>query len=145
MRTRKLLALLVLLPTVAIAGQDTFPEALQEHLLAIKTRDWAAFEKTLTSGEQLTFVAPNGKTSTTTQAFKSAMKSWLADTDWSWQLEQIGLTSTANTGIAVYSVRYSDKDQHGKPYEMKYVLSLVFALEAEGWKLVHDQNTLLAH
>jgi hypothetical protein len=123
---------------------NTFPQALQTHLQAIETRNWVEFERTLTTGKTLTFVAPNGKTSTSTEAFKSAMKGWLSDKDWSWQIEQIGLSAGAGTGVAVFSVKYSDKDQHGKPYEMKYVLSLVFALEGTQWKLVHDQNTLVA-
>jgi ketosteroid isomerase-like protein len=144
MRIYKLTALLFLLPHIAMAAQNTFSDALASHLHAINTRNWLEFERTLTGGETLTFVAPNGRTTTTTEAFKAAMKSWFADKDWSWQLEPIGLSAGASTGVAVYSVTYNDKDQHGKPYEMKYVLSLVFAREGNEWKLVHDQNTLLA-
>jgi ketosteroid isomerase-like protein len=126
-----------------MAADTTFEQALATHLAAIDAKDWPGFEKTLTSGDTLTFVAPNGKSSHKTADFKAAMRAWLADADWSWQRRVVSVSATAGTGVAVFHVDYADKDATGKPYSMRYVLSLVFALEASGWKLVHDQNTLL--
>ena len=72
------------------------------------------------------------------------MQTWFADKDWSWNLEPLSKEIITNTGIAIFRVTYNDVDQLGKPVVLKYLLTLVFVKEASGWKLMHDQNTMLA-
>jgi ketosteroid isomerase-like protein len=128
----------------AMAATTTFESALKTHLTAIEKRDWLAFEATLTNSKTLTFIAPSGKLSTATADFKRQMQAWFADKDWSWQLTLMSQESSQNMGTAIYRVIYNDLDQQGKPIVLQYLLTLVFAKEATGWKLVHDQNTLVA-
>lgn len=126
-----------------MANTPSFDESLAAHLSAIAKRDSAAFESTLTTGTTLTFIAPNGTVTLTTAQFKAVMRDWFSDKDWSWELTPISRNASEHTGVAVFSVAYADKDASGKPYSLRYVLTLVFAKEAAGWKLVHDQNTLI--
>ena len=128
----------------AMANTSTFEAALKTHVNAIAQRDWPAFASTLTSAKTLTFIQPSGKLSTSTEDFKKQMQAWFADKDWSWSLEPLSSEVTTNTGIAIYRVTYNDVDPQGKPVVLKYVVTLVFAKEVAGWKLVHDQNTMLA-
>jgi ketosteroid isomerase-like protein len=134
-------ALALCSPTIVMADLSTFNAALATHLKAIEQRNSAAFESTLTSGKTLTFVSLGGKVTRSTEEFKAQMRQWFSDPDWSWQLEELASSVAGQTGVAVYRVRYKDKDPTGKAYELSYVLSLVFAKEGEQWRLVHDQNT----
>ncbi len=106
-------------------------------------RDWAAFESTLTTAPTLSFVRPNGRFTGSTTDFREALQGWLADGDWHWSLRIVGSSTNAHTGVAVPEVDYRDKDEQGAEYRPHYLLGLVFSKEAGGWKLVHDQNTLL--
>lgn len=128
----------------AMADTSSFDAALQSHLLAIEKRDWAGFESTLTESDTLTFVLANGKFSKTRADFKKATQSWLADSDWSWTYQVVSANSNTHTGVAVLDVQYTDKNAAGIEYKMHYLLSLVFCKERGGWRLVHDQNTLVA-
>lgn len=128
----------------AMADTSTFDAALTTHLRAIEKRDWAGFDSTLTESDTLTFVLANGKFSKTRADFKKATKNWLADSDWSWSYQVLSASSNASTGVAVLDVHYTDKNEAGIEYKLHYLLSLVFSKERGGWRLVHDQNTLVA-
>jgi SnoaL-like domain len=124
-------------------SQCNFETALNAHLKAIDTRDWDAFERTLTKADRLTLITPNGRYSDDTQTFKRQMKAWLADKDWNWRYEILGTSCIAETGIAVLRVGYDDLDEQGKNYNLNYLLSLTFVREQNEWRLVHDQNTMI--
>jgi hypothetical protein len=124
-------------------SQCNFETTLNAHLKAIGTRDWDAFERTLTKTDRLTLIMPNGRYSDDTPTFKRQMKSWLADKDWNWRYEILGATCVAETGIAVLRVGYDDLDEKGKNYKLNYLLSLTFVREQNEWRLVHDQNTMI--
>jgi ketosteroid isomerase-like protein len=141
---RKLLAaFFVCVPGLALADLSSFPAAVSTHLKAIEARDPIAFETTITKDSTFTFVALNGAATTTRDAFLRQMRAWLSDSDWSWKLEPLSLSGGPHVGVAVYKVTYQDLDPQGRPYSLKYVLSLVFAKQDAEWRLVHDQNTRL--
>ncbi|MCV2350542.1 YybH family protein [Paucibacter sp. Y2R2-4] len=129
----------------AVADTSTFDLALKTHLLAIEKRDWAGFDATLTDSDTLSFVLASGKFSKTKADFRKATQAWLTDPDWSWSYQVLSKSSNANTGVAVLDVQYSDKNAAGLEYRLHYLLSLVFSKEQGGWRLVHDQNTLVSH
>jgi ketosteroid isomerase-like protein len=119
---------------------NTFESALAAHLQAIEARNITAFEATLTKAQALTFVQLDGKLTKTKAEFVTHIRAWFEDKDWSWELEPLSSTAVAQTGVAIFKVHYKDKDREGKPYELKYSLTLVFAKEGAEWRLVHDQN-----
>jgi hypothetical protein len=65
------LALFLMTPLLSLAA-GTFSAALSAHLKAVEQRDWNAFDTTLTAGKKLTFVALDGRVSTTKEAFSTA-------------------------------------------------------------------------
>ncbi|MCX7218758.1 MAG: nuclear transport factor 2 family protein [Burkholderiales bacterium] len=142
---RRLALILPLLWQVpAVANTSSFDAALRTHLAAIENRDWVAFESTLTEADTLTFILPNGRLSKSSAEFKKSTQAWLADRDWSWSYQILSTTSNASAGVAVLDVKYADLDEAGVEYKMHYLLSLVFNKERGGWRLMHDQNKLLA-
>jgi len=50
--------------------------------------------------------------------------------------------TAGGTGVAVFAADYHDLDGEGRPYELSYLLTLVFVRDGEHWLLLHDQNTL---
>ncbi|GAB3257800.1 hypothetical protein GCM10027296_28800 [Chitinimonas naiadis] len=120
-----------------------FDCTLRRHLDAIDQRDWPAFEATLTRGDTLSLILPNGRLSTDGTTFRKQMQAWLADKDWQWQYSIVHQRQGKGWGLAVLKVTYQDKDEQGQPYRLDYLLQLLFEPEAGHWRLIHDQNTLL--
>jgi len=119
-----------------------FQEQLQVHLTAIQQRDLPAFLSTMTQGEAVSCILPNGKYFERRSAFVDFTRDWFADPDWQITFELLKTIETAEMSIALLSVHYADKDATGTPYQLNYYLSLGFVLEDGAWRLVFDQNTL---
>jgi uncharacterized protein (TIGR02246 family) len=116
-----------------------FETAVATHMNAVLRRDLAAHHATL--HEAVTIVLPNGKLLAGRDQVSAFHKDWFADPDWQLRYAVVHSVETGDTGVAVLSVDYDDVTAEGTPYAMKYLLSLVFARQGEGWLLVHDQNT----
>jgi ketosteroid isomerase-like protein len=121
----------------------TFQQTLTAHLNAITTRDYAAFVATVTQGDELTLILPTGKLLSSRAEVLDFMANWFADPDWQIQFEPVRTVETAEMGMALLLVNYTDRDLDGQPYALRYYLNLLFANEAGVWRLVHDQNTLV--
>lgn len=138
-----LLVLLFVFPPIARADLTSFQSALSTHLVAIERRDIVAFEATLAADSNLTLVTLDGTVIAGKSPFVQKIRGWFADPDWTWKLEPLSVTAGSHVGIAIYHVAYQDLDRQRKPYNLNYVLTLVFAKQGEEWRLVHDQNTLI--
>jgi ketosteroid isomerase-like protein len=121
----------------------TFRETLDRHLNAIQQRDLAAFVDTLTTEDAISLLLLNGMCIGERVAVIDFMREWFADLDWRIHFDLIRTIETSEMGMAFLLVTYDDVEQAGRPYQMKYYLSLVFTRQGERWGLVHDQNTLL--
>ncbi|ASP37624.1 DUF4440 domain-containing protein [Bacterioplanes sanyensis] len=122
---------------------SSFEHALAHHLDTIRRKDIKAFCDTLIQDERLTLILPNGTLMQGYDAIAEFHQHWFADPDWSMTLEQLSTTQTAEMANALFSVVYDDLDPDGKPYRLRYFLSLTFVLEDEQWRLLLDQNTML--
>lgn len=69
-------------------------------------------------------------------------KEWFEDLDWHMDIKTMDMFSIDNTGYTLMDVTYHDLDQDGKPYELKYYLSLLFLKVDDRWILLRDQNTI---
>ncbi|MFI5892349.1 YybH family protein [Actinoplanes sp. NPDC051513] len=118
-----------------------FTEALAGHLAAIEARDLEAYLATVR--DDVCLIMPNGRLLQGHDSIADFHRSWFDDPDWSWRLTPDRTATAGDTAVAVFTVDYHDRDQHGEPYTMRYVLSLTFTREAGSWLLLHDQNTLL--
>ena len=123
-------------------GQTTmqFAEALHEHLAALAAKDAEAFLATV--HDEVTLILPTGALLTGKDAVAAFHRDWFGDPDWRMDVEVLRTTTAGGTGVAVLRVEYHDLDAAGAPYELRYLLALVFAQRADGgWLLLHDQNT----
>jgi ketosteroid isomerase-like protein len=118
----------------------TFRETLDKHLQAIQNRDLDALVSTLPA-DQLVLVMSDGKDARTVREFVDAHRGWFAMPDWELRTEPLQTFETADVGVAVLRLDYSDlRPDHSRFHEYS-VLTLIFARQGDRWVMVHDQNT----
>lgn len=142
MQKQSTLVILVILECLlSKASACGFDCTLQKHIDAIQSRDFQRFETTITQGDELTFILPNGKLFRSTQEYKALLKEWFAQEGWTFSPEIVSQVEGLDMASALLLVDYREKDRNGKPYQLKHYLSLVFKKEGKSWRLIHDQNT----
>ncbi|MEZ5921498.1 MAG: nuclear transport factor 2 family protein [Parvularculaceae bacterium] len=126
-----------------IAGCDTaskpdFRKVLDAHLAAIAARDLEAYEATITSGEEMTLIFPNGETLEKRDDVVAFHKEWFADPSWRMDPEIVKVSGGEDLSYALIKYDYRDTPE-GEPRAAWLVL--IFKLENGAWRLLHDQNT----
>lgn len=145
------LMLCPLLASAALSSVCAQPQAaadaqlrrtLDSHLVAINARDQDALLSTVTHGERLTTILPNGKVLQTRAEYRQLHVDWFAGRDWRMVFQVQDVHAYGDVGIARVLYDSQAKDASGV-YASKRValLSLVFAREDGQWRLVYDQNT----
>lgn len=119
-------------------GRPDFDAALERHLEAITDRDLEAFKATITTGDILYMIFPNGDALTTPAKAVALHEEWFKDPNWVWEGEIIHKVEGAD--MAAVLMQYDYRDAPDQPPRRSW-LSLVFKLEDGEWRLVHDQNT----
>jgi ketosteroid isomerase-like protein len=126
------------------APAPPFRAAVEAHLAAVAARDMDRLLPTLTSGNDLTMIAPNGYKFDTRQQYLDFHRQWFATKDdGRLAAEIVRLIESPALGHALIKYRYSSKDNAGKPQVIDSWLALTFALEGGTWRLVFDQNTAI--
>ncbi|GAB3837880.1 YybH family protein [Hymenobacter jeollabukensis] len=119
-----------------------FRATVQQHLAAIQQHDLAALLRTVTAGEALPLVLPNGQLLRTRQQYVDLHKEWFAETNWVFTPEIITYTETPGMANALVRVKMEDLDAKGQRSNARSnYLTLTFAQEKGEWRLVFDQNT----
>lgn len=129
-------------PAASIADKE-LAAVLDAHVKAVQARDLAALERTITTGEALDLILPNGRRMTTRAQFVDLHREWFKETNWTWTLEIVGVTETKDMSVVTTRTRYEEREG-GKSTVTENWLSLTFRREASGWRLVHDQNTRMS-
>lgn len=114
---------------------------LDAHLAAIQSRDLDALLVTVTSGDDLTLIFPDGEKLDRRSQYVEFHESWFADKSWQMDMKMVNLMETAELGHALVKYRYTSPDASGNPKASVAWLALTFAKEDECWRLVFDQNT----
>jgi hypothetical protein len=133
--------------TVALAGCATieppaFRPAVDAHLKAIASRDIEALLPTLTLGDRLTMIAPNGFRWDTRQQYVDFHRQWFATPDGGkLDYEIVDTVESPALSHALIRYRYATSAQ---PESDPTWLTLTFALEEGAWRLVFDQNTSIS-
>lgn len=125
---------------IAAAAQASFIATLERHVAAIPRRDYAEIEATITKGDRLELILPNGKRMTTRAEFLAFHREFFADKGWSMRFERQSLIEGKDIAVATYRTYFSSSDD-GKPVNTSSWLTLTFRKEGGEWRLVHDQNT----
>ena len=119
-------------------ARPDFRPALEAHLAALSARDLEAFKATLTTGDDMRVVFPNGSVVDTTDGVVSFHEEWFKDPDWRWDGEIVDIIEGEDLAVAFMKYDYRDTPEDEPRSSW---LALVFALEDGAWRLVHDQNT----
>jgi ketosteroid isomerase-like protein len=122
----------------------SFDWAWRAHINAIKARDLAALERTLTSGDDLILILPNGELKRTRAEYLDFHRQWFAMTTWSMEFHELWRQVTLTIGQILFRTRYTDVNDDGSPYETRNHLLLTFQRQGVQWKLLTDQNTRLS-
>jgi hypothetical protein len=142
--TLPVLLTITALPVACASAPPPFRPAVEAHLSAIATRNMDALLPTITSGDDLQMIAPDGFRYTTRQQYVDFHRQWFAAND-NGRLdpEIIHLAQSSTLGHALIRYRYQSAGPDGKPHDVVSWLTLTFALESRRWRLVFDQNTLI--
>jgi hypothetical protein len=99
---------------------------------------------TLTTGDALVMIAPDGTKWDTTKQFIDFHRQWFATKDEGRYEAEIARTiESPALGHALIRYRYSSRGPDGQVRVTTAWLALTFALEDGRWRLVFDQNTLV--
>lgn len=119
---------------------QTFEHTLAVHLNAIKTGNLTELQPTV--AESVAMIAPTGNKMDSKEVFMNFHKNWFSQKDWQWEGDIIRTESSDSLGYALIKYRYSKKDSVGNiQFQDNEYLVLIFKNSAQGWQLVHDQNT----
>ncbi|MFC2952138.1 YybH family protein [Marinicaulis aureus] len=123
------------------AAETTRPDfrtALDAHLAAIAAKDFDAYKPTVTSGEDLHLIFPDGSVIETTQGVFDFHEEWFADSNWRMDPDVVKVMEGEDMAAALLKYDYRDTPE-GDPRASWLIL--VFGLENGQWRLIHDQNT----
>jgi uncharacterized protein (TIGR02246 family) len=142
--SRRIAAFVSLLcwPLAGVAADSGIDAAFAEHVKAVQSRDLAALERTITSGEQLTLILPNGLQTATRQAYVDFHKQFFAEKTWTIQFEPVSRAVGPDFVVLTTKSLYQDVVD-GKPYRSRSWVTFTFRKESGQWRLIHDQNTRL--
>jgi uncharacterized protein (TIGR02246 family) len=126
----------------AVASEADIDALFAEHVKAVQARDLAALEKTITSGDQLTLILPNGVQTATRQAYVDFHKQFFAEKTWTIQFEPVSRAVGPDFAVLTTKSLYQDVAD-GKPYRSRSWVTFTFRKESGQWRLIHDQNTRL--
>lgn len=138
-----IIILIVLNSEISLAAQTcpkSFAAAVKQQLVALDTRDLAAYMGAIPPREEQLMILPNGSTWTARSEIERGHEEWFRDKTWVFKRELLRKDVRDNWGVVVYRSVVDRPDSPGKPF----LLSMMFAPEDNGcWYLQHDQNTLL--
>lgn len=140
---------LLVLVTLAICPSACTPTptlrpVVEAHLRAVRTRNLDALLPTITSGNELRMIAPDGSQSTTRAEYVAFHRRWFASNDKGEFMPRIvQLVESSRLGHVLILLRYRAMAPTGAVREDVSWLVLTFALEDRTWRLVFDQSTLI--
>ena len=117
-----------------------FDETLSKHLKAIENRDLKLLLETV-NRDKIVLILPNGKYSDSFDTYREVNQDWFSDLSWEISYTISDKIVNEKTGIVTLKINYINKETNQT--ELNYYLTLIFKRLNDGWKLVHDQNTII--
>jgi len=114
---------------------ETFIEALTDHIEAIQERDIDRFAATI-ANDDVRFVGGDGSTIEGRENGIEAHRGWFASDDWTFDPEVLWTREGNDIALALTRVSYRERDA-----AKKFMLLFAFVREDGGWKFLYDQNT----
>ena len=121
-----------------------FGDAVQSYFSSLDKRELSGIAALFDDDAQTTVIMPGGALVVGYPAIMDLHREWFLDPDWSMEHELVSMREMGALGLVLAKVRYHDLNERGEPYTISYYLHLTFCCRDGQWKVVHDQNTLLA-
>src|SRR5688572_29332655 len=87
-------------------------------------------------------IGPDGQKFDTKKVFMEFHKNWFAKSNWEWEGNILATERSDSLGYALIQYQFVQKDTSGNMlFQDHEYLVLIFKNSADGWQLVHDQNT----
>jgi ketosteroid isomerase-like protein len=119
----------------ARGASPPFGEAVKTHLAAIAARDMDALLPTLTTGDPLVMIAPDGTKWDTREQFIDFHRQWFATKDEGrYKADIVRTIESPALGHALIRYRYSSRGPDGQARVTSSWLALTFALEDGRWR-----------
>jgi ketosteroid isomerase-like protein len=118
--------------SVPDSASASFRGALERHVAAIQSRDYQSIVDTVTTGDRLILIFPNGERYDAREQFLAFHREWFADPAWVMVLEPVRVREGRDCGYALYRTSY-DPDGAGPTPGRPAYLSLW--LPARGWPM----------
>lgn len=144
-----LVALLLLILIVSCSKQNSksshpdYDATLKIHLDAIQEHNLQAMLSTV--HDSVTLIFPNGQRLKSKKEFANFHQGWFNDSTWTLSPAIIKTVKSDSVSYSLIQYQYNDIDSMGTRINPRSnFLLLVFQHGADGWKLIHDQNTRIA-
>lgn len=119
---------------------SSFLTTLDVHLNALKAGDIDKLEPTVAG--KVSMIGPDGKKFDSKKVFMDFHKAWFAQSNWEWKGNILRTETSDSLGYALIQLQFIQKDTVGSIlFQDHEFLVLIFKNSAQGWQLVHDQNT----
>lgn len=142
---RAVVALLLAFASIAGARAVTpitaFEATLRDHLAAIEGKDLDRLLATITTGESLTLIFPDGERWDTRRQYVDFHRDWFRDTRWTMKTHVERTIERGDMALAFVRYRFDTTRDDGTASHSDTWLTLVFVKEGGAWRLVFDQNT----
>lgn len=131
--------------SIAATAPSSFEQALDVHISTIAARDVDAYADTITGGDDLNIIFPDGRRSDTTQNAIDFHEDWFDDDEWRLSFDIVKIKEGAELAFALAKTQYTankgaiDNAGNSAAWHM-----MVFAREDGKWKLIHGQVTPIA-
>ena len=131
---------LVLMATAPASAQSDLHATFAAHAAAVQARDMPALERTLTTGEKLTLILPNGTRTETRKEYLDFHREFFGSPTWSIRFDIMSEMTGPDFAVITTRSFYSDTD-NGQPVRTSSWVTFTFRRENGEWRLIHDQNT----
>ncbi len=120
------------------AKAPSLQPTLDKHIAAIMDRDFDSYAQTISKGETLPLIFPDGTLLESRAEVADFIKTWFAMPGWRTTMEPV--SQIIGKDLAVVLLKTSYRDTPDGPDRYAY-LTLTFQLQDGEWRLVQDQNT----
>lgn len=124
----------------SVKQTQSFEHTLTVHLNAIRTGNLTDLKPTI--ADSVAMISPDGNKMDSKEVFVKFHENWFSQKDWEWEGDIVRTESSDSLGYALIKYRFIKKDPVGNiQFQDNEYLVLIFKNSAQGWQLVHDQNT----